>query len=115
CPASYDTSGMIASSGGPLGARTLVQREPSRAGEEPCDQGAEGEAPDVGEEGDSATVRAGAEEPEICLDELIDEPCPEEDPGGYPDRVEHHQRQNPGAGVDHEVRAQDRCDGATRP
>src|SRR5262245_31786231 len=58
----------------------------SRPGEEPCYQQAEGEPADVGEERHAAPVRRGAEQSEARLDELVQEPQPEEDPGRDPDQ-----------------------------
>src|SRR5271157_2167725 len=46
-----------------------------------CYQQAEDEPADVGEERDGAAVRLGVEQPEVRLDELVQEPEPEEDPG----------------------------------
>src|SRR5262249_15831878 len=59
---------------------------------------------DVGEEGDPAAVGRGAEQPEVTLDELVQEPQPEEDPGGDVDEEDREDvGQDPGAGVEQEV------------
>src|SRR5271166_164074 len=50
-----------------------------------CYQQAEDEPADVGGERDGAAVRLGVEQPEVRLDELVQEPEPEEDPGRDPD------------------------------
>ena len=55
------------------------------------------------------------EEPEVGLDELVEEPDAEEDPGGDPHREDEHQREHPRVGIEHEVRAEhggDRAAGA---
>ena len=60
-----------------------------------CYQQAEDEPADVGEERDGAAVRLGVEQPEVRLDELVQEPEPEEDPGRDPDQ----ERSGPRAGT----------------
>src|SRR5215510_12425676 len=61
---------------------TALRRDPPRIQEQPGDETAEDEAADVGEERDAAAVRLRAEQPEVRLDELVQEPEPEEEPGG---------------------------------
>src|SRR5215469_10155610 len=74
----------------PAGLRRGTPLLPGRClfgpGEEPCYQQAEDESADVSEERHAAPVRRGAEQPEACLDELVQEPQPEEDPGWDPDQ-----------------------------
>jgi len=68
------------------GASSLGGRGPSGPDQEPCRRQAEDEPADVGEERDAAPVRRGAEQPEVRLDELVQEPRAQEDPGRDPDR-----------------------------
>src|SRR5215471_16895075 len=56
-----------------------VGRDSAGAGKQEGDEGAEDEAADVGEEGDTAAVRLGAEESEVRLDKLVQEPEAEEE------------------------------------
>src|SRR5690349_16559441 len=58
----------------------------SRPGEEPCYHQAEDEPADVSEERHAAPARRGTEQPEARLDELVQEPLPEEDPRRDPDQ-----------------------------
>src|SRR5215469_9918519 len=85
----------------------------SRPGEEPCYQQAEDEPADVGEERYAAAVRRGAEQSEARLDELVQEPQPEEDPGRDPDQEDREDpRPDPRLRVEDEVGAQHGGDGA---
>src|SRR5215467_9150485 len=65
-----------------LGNRPAGGRDLPGPGQEPRSPQAEQEPADVGEEGDPAAVGRGAEQPEVGLDELVQEPQPQEDPGG---------------------------------
>src|SRR5215475_6254285 len=85
-------------------AATALWRDPASPSQEPCHERTEREAADVGEESDAAAVRRGAEQPEVRLDELVQEPQPEEDPGGDVDEEDREDvGQDPGARVEDEV------------
>ena len=66
------------------GTLLRLRDDPSGSGEDPRRHQAEQEAADVGEEGHAAAVGRGAEQPEVGLDELVQEPQAEEDPGCGP-------------------------------
>jgi len=86
------------------------------SGEDSCRQQAEDEAADMGEEGDAGPVRRGAEQPEVRLDELVQAPQAEEDPGRDLDQEHgHYVRAHPRARVQDEVGAQHGGDGAAGP
>ncbi len=65
-------------------------RDSSHTSEDPCCQHAEEEPADVSEDCDAAAVRRGAEQPEVRLDQLVQEPRAEEDPGRDPDHEDGH-------------------------
>src|SRR5215475_7223594 len=90
--------------------------QPTRAGEQAYRDHAEDEPADVCEERDTAPVCRGAKQPEVRLDQLVQEPQPEEDPGGDVDEEDGKDPgADPGAGVQQEVRAQHGGDGAAGP
>src|SRR5215471_18023105 len=97
-------------------ARVLLLRlwrDPASPSQEPGHERTEREAADVGEESDAAAVRRGAEQPEVRLDELVQEPQPEEDPGGDVDEEDREDvGQDPGAWVEDEIGAQHGGDSA---
>jgi hypothetical protein len=67
----------------------------------------------VREERDATAVRRGAEQPELRLDELVEDPQAEEDPGRDPDQEDRDDvRDDPGAVVQQEIGAQYGGDGA---
>src|SRR5215831_19041111 len=86
------------------------------AGEEPCRQRAEDEPADVREERGAAPVCRGTEQPEIPLDQLVQEPPPKEDPGWDVDKEDGKDPgADPRAGIQQEVGAQHCGDGAASP
>jgi hypothetical protein len=88
-------------------------RHPAVVLVQPCHQQAEDEPADVGEERDAAPVRLGVEQPEVGLDELVEEPQPQVDPGRDLDQEDREDPcGDPGAGVQDEVRAEHRGNGA---
>ena len=68
------------------------------------------------EERHPAAVGLGAEQPEVRLDQLVQEPQPQEDPGRDPDQEDREDPgPDPGTGIQHEVGAQHRGDGPAGP
>src|SRR6185295_5169582 len=102
------------SSGNAKRSSVVLRGDAPEVAQQECDGDAEEEAADVGEERDAAAVGLGAEEPEVRLEELVEEPEAEEEPGRDPHRHDHDQAQHGGVRIKHEVRAEDRSDRAAR-
>src|SRR5262249_58595007 len=88
--------------------RLWVAREhdASALEQEPRDDRAEDKAADVGEECDAAAVRLRTEDPEVRLDELVEEPEAEEEPGRDPHGDDRDEPEHLRAGVENEVGAE---------
>jgi hypothetical protein len=69
---------------------------------------------DVGEEGDAAPVRGRAEDPEVRLDQLVEEPGAEEEPGRQLHREDDHEPAHRRVRVEDEVGAEHGGDRAAR-
>src|SRR5262245_4262242 len=91
-----------------------VGRESAAAHPEPRHDQAEHEAADVCEEGDAPAVRVRAEEAEVRLVELVQEPEAEEEPRRDPDREDDDQPEHTRVRIEDEVRAEHRRDRAAR-
>src|SRR5258707_188230 len=86
----------------------VLRYDASRVCEQEGDQSSEDEATDVGEKRRAAAVRVGTEQPEVRLDQLVEEPEAEEEPGRDPDGEDDSEPEDGGARVEHEVRGDDR-------
>ncbi len=75
--------------GRPQGGRATLGSDSPRTDEHHGDDDTKDEAADVCEEPDASAMCLGAKHPEVGLDELIQEPCAEEEPRGDP-----HQEKN---------------------
>src|SRR5260221_9052258 len=95
-----------------------LRRDEYRACQHRGDECAEDEAADVCEERDAAPVRTSAEDSEVGLEELVQEPEAQEEPGRELHREDGQETTHGRVRLEHEVGAQygrDRAAGAAVP